>query len=82
MAQNRLPTEGQYTTAQKGEFALLRTLQRALEKGWIARQPAHAGLLVWLGPEHFHGRRAMHLRYAPTLSGQKIGCLVIDDLIW
>ena len=132
-----------YSTAQKGELALLRVLHRAVEKGWIASRPtrdcrydlvldyrerllrvqvkyagrqpwdcpgvvsldltnggkrnrtyldneidavvvyvAPANVLIWLGPEHFHGRRAMHLRYAPTRSGQKTGCLMIDDLVW
>jgi hypothetical protein len=130
-------------TAQKGELAVLRVMQRAFEKGWITSWPlrdcrydlvlddgdrlyrvqikyagrraakcegavsmdftkggrrnrtylnheidaviayvAPADTLVWLGPEHFHGRRVLHLRYAPTRSGQKSGCLLIDDLIW
>jgi hypothetical protein len=132
-----------YSTAQKGELALLQVLQRAVEKGWVASRPtrdcrydlvlddgerllrvqvkyagrqpwdcqgvvsldftkggqrnrtylekeidavvayvAPANVLVWLGPEHFHGRRAIHLRYAATLSGQKAGCLMIDHLVW
>jgi hypothetical protein len=29
---------------------------------------APANVLVWLRPEHFHARRVMHLRYAPTLT--------------
>jgi hypothetical protein len=110
---------GGLSTAQKGEFALLRAMQRAWEKGWIAGRPtrdcrydlvlddgqrlhrvqvkyagrravhcdgavsldftkggkrdrtyleheidaviayvAPADTLVWLGPEHFHRRRA------------------------
>lgn len=32
-------TESKYSTAQKGELALLRVLQRSLEKGWIASRP-------------------------------------------
>jgi PD-(D/E)XK endonuclease len=138
-----MPVECNYSTAQKGELAQLRVLQRAVEKGWIASRPTHdcrydlvlddgerllrvqvkyagrqpwdcrgvvsldftkggrrnrtyldneidavvvyvapADVLVWLGPEHFHHRRAIHLRYAPTLSGQKAGCLLIDELVW
>jgi hypothetical protein len=134
---------GALSTAQKGELALLRALQRMLEKGWIASRPTrdcrydrvlddgvrlyrvqikYAGRrpkdcqgavsldftkggsrnrtytsdeidaivayvapvdsLVWLEPERFHRRRVLHLRYAPTRSGQKTGCLPIDDLIW
>lgn len=143
MALQRTPGERGYSTAQKGDFALLRVMQRAFERGWIASRPlrecrydlvlddgerlwrvqvkyagrqpsdchgavsldftkggrrnrtyfdhevdavvayvAPVNELVWLGPEHFHGRRVMHLRYAPTLSGQKSGCLLIDDLVW
>jgi hypothetical protein len=116
--------ELRYSTAQKGELALLRVLQRSLEKGWIASRPtrdcrcdvvlddgerlyrvqvkyagrqacncegavsldftkggmrdrtyldheieaviayvAPADRLVWLGREHFHGRRTIQLRY-------------------
>jgi hypothetical protein len=132
-----------YSTAQKGELALLRVLQRAAEKGWVASRPTrdcrydlvlddgihlhrvqvkYAGrravhcegavsldftkggrrdrtymndeidavvafiapieVLVWLRAEHFHARRALHLRYAPTRSGQRLGCLMIEDLVW
>lgn len=31
--------ETRYSTAQKGELALLRVLQRSLQKGWIASRP-------------------------------------------
>ena len=41
---------------------------------------APADVLVWLGPEHFHNRRSIQLRYAPTLSGQKQGCLLVTSL--
>ena len=43
---------------------------------------ARANVPVWLGREHFHGRRVMHLHYAPTLSGQKAGCQMIVTLVW
>jgi hypothetical protein len=43
---------------------------------------APADTLVWLRPEHFHSRRSVQLRYAPTRSGQKIGCLPISDVAW
>lgn len=124
-------------------MALLRVLQRALEKGWITSRPtrdcrydlvlddgehlfrmqvkyaarksshaigvvsldltkggkrnrmypdhdidavlvhvAPADTLVWLGPERFHNRRAVQLRYAPTRSGQKNGCLLVEEFVW
>ena len=135
--------ESNYSTAQKGELALLRVLQRALQKGWITCKPtrdcrydlvlddgerlhrvqvkyagrrasncvgavsldftkggsrdrtyldheidaviayvAPADRLVWLRREHFHGRRTIQLRYVPTRSGQKNGCLMVDELAW
>jgi len=40
--------------------------------------PAHT--LVWLRREHFHGKRNIQLRYVPTRSGQKHGCLMVSDL--
>ena len=43
---------------------------------------APADTLVWLGPEHFDRRRNVQLRYAPTRSGQKNGCLLVSDLAW
>jgi PD-(D/E)XK endonuclease len=131
------------TTALKGELALLRTLQRAVEKGWIASRPtrdcrydlvlddgdrlyraqvkyagrravhcqgavsldftkggkrdrrymdheidavlayvAPADTVVWLGRDHFHQRRAVQLRYAPTRNGQTNGCYLVSDLAW
>jgi hypothetical protein len=142
-ALTRPESEVALSTAQKGELALLRVLQRTVEKAWVASRPTrdwrydlilddgerlhrvqvkYAGRLpndcvgavsldftkggmrnrtymdheidavivhvapidglVWLKPEHFHGRRVVHLRYAPTRSGQKSGCRPIDDLIW
>jgi PD-(D/E)XK endonuclease len=137
------PIDCGYSTAQKGEFAMLRVLERSLEKGWGACRPtrdcrydlvlddgerlyrvqvkyagrhacncegavsldftkggkrdrtyldneidaviayvAPAHRLVWLRREHFHGRRTIQLRYVPTRSGQKNGCLMITDLAW
>ena len=131
------------STAQKGELAVLRVLQRAFDRGWIASRPlrdcrydlvlddgrhlyrvqvkyagrpgsrcqgavsldftkggrrnrtyldheidavivyiAPADALVWLGRELFHARRSIHLRYAPTRSGQRSGCMLVDDLAW
>lgn len=131
------------STAQKGELAVLRALQRALEKGWTASRPTHdcrydlvlddgqrlyrvqvkyagrrashclgavsldftkggrrdrtylqheidailayvapADTVVWLGPKYFHERRNIQLRYAPTRSGQKNGCLLVSELAW
>jgi PD-(D/E)XK endonuclease len=43
---------------------------------------APADMLVWLGREHFHGRRNVQLRYVPTRSGQKAGCLMVTDVAW
>jgi hypothetical protein len=132
-----------YSTAQKGEIALLRVLQRTLERGWLASRPtrdcrydlvlddgerlyrvqvkyagrrathcegavsldftkggrrsrtylereidavlayvAPAGAIVWLKPEYFRGRRTIQLRYAPTLSGQTNGCLMVAEIAW
>ena len=123
------------STAQKGEIAMLRALQRSVEKGWLASRPtrdcrydlvlddgerlyrvqvkyagrravhcqgavsldftkggkrertyldreidavlvyvAPADTVVWLKPEHFHGRRAIQLHYGATRNGQKHGC--------
>ncbi len=137
------PVECNYSTAQKGELALLCVLQRALQKGWITCRPtrdcrydlvlddgerlhrvqvkyagrrasncegavsldftkggkrdrtyldheidaviayvAPAQRLVWLRREHFHGKRTIQLRYVPTRSGQKNGCLMVDELAW
>jgi hypothetical protein len=131
------------STAQKGELAVLRVLNRAFERRWIASRPmrdcrydlilddgerlyrvqvkyaghqaancqgavnldftkggrrprpyldheidavlayvAQADAVVWLGPERFHGRRNVQLRYSPTLSGQKNGCLLVGDVAW
>ena len=39
MSERHAPVECNYSTAQKGELALLRALQRAVEKGWIASRP-------------------------------------------
>jgi PD-(D/E)XK nuclease superfamily protein len=139
MSTDRAPEECNYTTAQKGELAL----QRSVEKGWLASRPtrdcrydlvlddgkhlyrvqvkfaarksSHAtgvvsldftkggrrnrmyldhevdavlvyvaptDALVWLGSERFHNRRAVQLRYAPTRSGQKNGCLLVEDVVW
>src|SRR5207302_5994186 len=39
MSGGRWLVEGNYSTAQKGELALLRVLQRSVEKGWIASRP-------------------------------------------
>jgi hypothetical protein len=33
------PLEREYSTAQKGELALLHVLQRAVENGWIVSRP-------------------------------------------
>ncbi len=143
MSASEHTAECTYSTAQKGEMAFLRVLQRAVEKGWVASRPTrdcrydlvlddgerlyrvqvkYAGrravhcdgavsldftkggrrdrtytneeidavvafiapirVLVWLGPAYFHGRRALHLRYAPTRSGQKLGCLMVSELVW
>ena len=38
--------------------------------------------VVWLGPELFHKRRSIQLRYAPARSGQTAGCLFVRDLLW
>jgi carbonic anhydrase len=43
---------------------------------------APAASVTWLGPRLFHGRRNIQLRYAATRSGQKNGCLRIEDLRW
>ena len=43
---------------------------------------APADTLVWLTPEHFHGRRAIQLRYVATRNGQKHGCFHVMNLAW
>jgi hypothetical protein len=131
------------STAQKGELAVLRALQRSFEKGWLVSVPmspcrydlvlddgarlyrvqvkyagrtasncqgavsldftkggkrnrtyrdheidavlayvAPADTLIWIGPEYFHDRRNIQLRYRATRSGQSNGCLFISDLAW
>lgn len=37
--------------------------------------------LCWFGPEIFHGKAKMHIRYAPTRSGRIKGCLLIDGYV-
>jgi hypothetical protein len=43
---------------------------------------APADRLIWRGREHFHDRRSIQLRYAPTRSGQRQGCLHVDEPGW
>jgi len=143
MPQSDRAIECSYSTAQKGELALLRVLQRSVERGWIASRPtrdcrydlvlddghrlyrvqvkyagrrawncegavsldftkggqrdrtyldheidavlayvAPVNVVVWLARAHFHGRRNIQLRYAPTRSGQRMGCLMVTDVAW
>jgi len=43
---------------------------------------APAQSVVWLGAHDFSGRRNVQIRYAPTRSGQKLGCVLVQDLAW
>ena len=38
--------------------------------------------IIWLGPELFHEKSTITLRYTATLSGQKQKLNLIEDLIW
>lgn len=38
--------------------------------------------LVWLGPDVFHGKRQIQLRYEPALSGQVRGTLQMQEFVW
>jgi hypothetical protein len=76
------PAESTYSTAQKGELALLRALQRAVEKGWIASRPTRDCRydLVLDDGEHLYrvqvkyaGRRAPHCAGAVSLDFTKGG---------
>ena len=74
--------ESNYSTAQKGELALLRVLQRTLEKGWIASRPTRDCRydLVLDDGERLHrvqvkyaGRRAWNCTGAVSLDFTKGG---------
>lgn len=41
-----------------------------------------ANVIVWLGPELFHNRTSINLRYEPSSHGRRIGCVNVTDLIW
>jgi len=43
---------------------------------------APVGKIVWLGPDVFHGRRQIQLRYEPARSGQVRGTLLVQDFEW
>lgn len=38
--------------------------------------------IYWFGPEVFHGRNTLQIRYNPSLNGQKAKCLMGEDYIW
>lgn len=38
--------------------------------------------IVWLGPEIFHGRRNLSIRYVPSRNSQTAGCLFADSHLW
>ncbi len=38
--------------------------------------------LCWFGPEIFHGKTGLHIRYAPTRNGQNKGCVLVDNYVW
>jgi PD-(D/E)XK endonuclease len=78
--------EHKYSSAQKGELALLRVLQRALEKGWITSRPTHEcrydlilddGRRLYRVQVKYCGRRAFNCQGAVnldfTMGGRKNG---------
>ena len=38
--------------------------------------------VYWFGPEVFHGRSSLQIRYAPAKNGQKTGCLMGESYRW
>jgi hypothetical protein len=38
--------------------------------------------VYWLGPEIFHERATLQLRYAPAKNGQKTNCLLWEEHLW
>jgi hypothetical protein len=38
--------------------------------------------ICWFGPEIFHGKTALQIRYSPTKNGQKKGCILVEDYVW
>ena len=38
--------------------------------------------LCWFGPEVYHDRTQIHIRYAPTRSGRMHGCVMFEDYVW
>jgi hypothetical protein len=76
------PRECIYSTAQKGELALLRVLQRALLKGWITSRPTHDcrydlvlddGNRLYRVQVKYAGRRAWNCAGAVSLDFTKGG---------
>jgi hypothetical protein len=70
------------TTAQKGELALLRVMQRAVEKGWLASRPTRDcrydlvlddGAKLYRVQVKYAGRPAVHCQGAVSLDFTKGG---------
>ena len=38
--------------------------------------------VYWFGPEVFHKRSTLQIRYAPTLNGQQSKCLMAENYRW
>ncbi len=38
--------------------------------------------VYWFGPEIYHGRSTLQLRYAPAKNGQLINCLMAEAHLW
>ena len=41
-----------------------------------------ADKLCWFGPEIWHNKTGLHIRYAPSRNGQSNGCIMLDDYVW
>jgi hypothetical protein len=77
-----LASECGYSTAQKGELALLRVMQRAVEKGWVASRPTRDcrydlilddGASLHRVQVKYAGRQAVHCQGAVSLDFTKGG---------
>src|SRR5205823_7369360 len=71
-----------YSTAQKGEIAMLRVLQRSAERGWLASRPTRDcrydlvlddGARLYRVQVKYAGRRATHCEGAVSLDFTKGG---------
>jgi hypothetical protein len=38
--------------------------------------------VCWFGPEIFHRKTAIQIRYLPAKNGQTLGCVLLDNYVW